>query len=146
MHSQAVPMHQIFESAKWLPDWLRHWAIRLFERRLDRREAPRRMVANLTAHYWDGTGPARHAVRDISTSGAFILADFAWIPGTTVTMTLQWAGQVAGSGTAKLPVRTRVVRQAPTGVGVRFLYVDKRERKTLATFLQSIPDAQSLVS
>jgi hypothetical protein len=62
-------------------------AIRLIERRVERRKAPRRMVANLTAHYWEGTGAAGHAVRDISARGAFIFADFKWMPGTTLTMT-----------------------------------------------------------
>jgi hypothetical protein len=93
-----LPLDPIFQPVKWLPDWLTQWAIRLVERRLERREAPRRMVANLTANYWEGTGAAGHSVRDISTSGAFIAADFKWIPGTILTMTLHWEGQVAGSG------------------------------------------------
>jgi hypothetical protein len=144
MQSQALPLDPIFQPVKWLPDWLTQWAIRLVERRLERREAPRRMVANLTANYWEGTGAAGHSVRNISTSGAFISADFKWMPGTILTMTLHWEGQVAGSGSpAAMVVRAKVVRHAPKGVGVQFLYVDKRERKKVANFLQSVPDAQA---
>jgi hypothetical protein len=111
---------------------------------LERREAPRRMVANLTANYWEGTGRAGHSVRNVSTSGAFISADFKWIPGTILTMTLQWDGQVVGSGSpATVVVRAKVVRHAQTGLGVQFLYVEKGERKKIANFLKSIPDAQS---
>jgi hypothetical protein len=98
------------------------------------------MVANLTAHYWEGTSAAGHTVRDISASGAFIFADFKWMPGTTLTMTLHLEGQVVGSGSpAATVVRARVVREAPNGVGVQFLCVDKSERKSLEHFLQSIP-------
>jgi hypothetical protein len=143
MQSQALPIDQIFHPVKWLPDWLRDWATRLFERRLERRESPRRMVANLTAHYWEGTGAAGHAVRDISASGAFIFADFKWMPGTTLTMTLHLEGQVASGSPATTVVRARVVREAPKGVGVQFVYVDKAERKSLADFLHSTPEAPS---
>lgn len=142
--SQALPLDPIFQPVRWLPDWLRDWAIRLIERRIERREAPRKIVANLTARYWEGTEAAGHAVRDISASGAFIFADFKWMPGTILTMTLQFEGQVVGScSPAATVVRARVVREAPNGVGVQFLCADKAERKSLADFLQSIPAAES---
>jgi hypothetical protein len=144
MQSQALPIEQIFQPVRWLPDWLRDWAARLLEGRVERRETARRMVANLAAHYWEGTGRAGHAVRDISLSGAFIFADFKWMPGTILTMTLHLEAQVAGSGSpAATIVRARVVREAPNGIGVQFLCVDKAERKSLADFLQSIPNAQA---
>ncbi len=132
-------MDQIFQPAKWLPDWFRDWATRLLRPSLERREAPRRTVANLTAHYWDGIG-AGHVVGDISASGAFILADFKWTPGTILTMTLHWEGKVDGSvSAASVVVEAMVVRHAQSGIGVRFLYSDKRERESVAKFLQSIP-------
>lgn len=56
------------------------------------------MVVNLTAHYWEGIGRTGHPVRDISTGGAFISADFKWMPGTTLTLTLRWEGHVPDSG------------------------------------------------
>jgi hypothetical protein len=144
MQSQALPMDQILQPVRWLPDWLRRWATRLLERQVERREAPRRMVAQLTAHYWEGTGAAGHRVRDISASGAFIFAEFKWMPGTILTMTLQLEGQVVGSGSlATTVVRARVVREVPNGVGVQFLYADKAERQSLADFLQKLPEAQS---
>jgi hypothetical protein len=52
-------------------------------------------------------------------------------------------GQAVGSGSsAATVIRARVVREAPNGIGVQFLYFDKAERKTLENFLQSIADAQ----
>src|SRR5260370_30230258 len=101
------------------------------------------MVANLTANYWEGTGAAGHAVRDISTSGAFIAADFKWMPRTILTMTLQWEGQVGSGSPATMVIRAKVVRHAPNGLGVQFVYIDKGEQKKVANFLQSVPDAQS---
>lgn len=130
-------MDQIFRTARWLPDWLKDWVIQV----LDRREAPRRKVMNLKAYYWEGTGAADHVVRDISASGAFILADFKWLPGTGLTMTLQLQGQTASGSPRSTVVQTRVVRQTPNGIGVQFLYLNKSERKSVTNFLQSVPDA-----
>ncbi|MGI8958216.1 MAG: PilZ domain-containing protein [Bryobacteraceae bacterium] len=126
-----------------LPEWLRDRLKALVKGQLERREAPRKLVANLTAHYWEGSGAASHVVRDISASGAFIYAEFQWLPGTIVTMTLQWEGQVVRSGSpVAVVVRGKVVRHAQSGVGVQFLYSDKREQTKLATFLQGALDAR----
>jgi len=48
MQSQALPIDWIFQPSRWQParrlaEWLRHWAAR----KLDRREAPRKTIANL---------------------------------------------------------------------------------------------------
>jgi hypothetical protein len=143
MMSHALPMDPIFRPTTWLPDWLKVWATSWLRRHVERREAPRKLVANLTAHYWEGTGAAGHRVRDISTSGAFIYADFKWMPGTIVTMTLRLEDRVAESGSPAVAVaRAKVIRHAENGVGVQFLWSDKNEQTRLATFVQSIKEAQ----
>jgi hypothetical protein len=56
-------------------------------------------------------------VRDISTSGAFIYADFKWMPGTIVTMTLRLEDRVVESGSPAVAVaRAKVIRHAEDGV------------------------------
>jgi hypothetical protein len=144
MQSQALPIDWIFQSSRWQParrlaDWLRHWAAR----QLERREAPRKTVANLAANYWDGTAAAaavRHVVRDVSTSGAFIFAAFQWPPGTIVRMTLQLEEPVRGHRPpAPMLVQTKVVHCVPDGLGVQFLDLSKMERQRLMDLLKSIP-------
>jgi hypothetical protein len=146
MQSDTWPAGQLFRAARWLPDWLRDWATRMLERQLERRAAPRRMVVKLIAHYWEGTGGAGHVVRDISMSGAFIVADFKWAPGTFVTITLQLEGEASSDSPIAVSVQTRVVRQTPEGIGVQFLSFDKAERQRLERFLQSVPDAPTTVT
>jgi hypothetical protein len=142
MQSHALPMDPIWQPARWVPEWLKNWITALLKSQPDRREASRKLVANVTAHYWEGSGAAGHVVRDISTSGAFIYADFLWMPGTILTMTLQRENHIAGSGSpVSVVLRGKVVRQAERGVGVQFVYSDKGERKALEDFLQGIPDA-----
>jgi hypothetical protein len=100
------------------------------------------MIANLDAHYFDGTATAGHVVRDVSTNGAFICTTFQWPPGTIVTLTLQLAAPDSAPGSpAPLLVRAKVVRCVPDGVGIQFLYLSKAERRSLTSFLKSIPES-----
>ena len=140
MQSQTLALDWILQPARWRPagwlaEWLRHWA----DRQLERRQGPRQRVARLAAHYWDGTAANSHVVRDVSTSGAFILADFKWPPGTVVTMTLELEGYPALATTL---VRTKVVRSVPDGLGVQFLCLSKAERQSMANFLNGIAESQ----
>ena len=135
MHSEALPIDWIFQPSRRLTEWLRHWAAR----QLERRQAPRRKVAHLAAHYWEGAANARHTVRDVSNGGAFIWADFKWPQGTIVTLTLQWEGHPAP---AARQVRTKVVRSVSDGFGVQFLCLSKTERRCLADFLKSVLASQ----
>jgi hypothetical protein len=134
MQSQTLAMDWIFQPARWrragwLAEWLRHRAAR----KRERRQAARQRVVNLAAHYWDGAAAVRHVVRDVSTSGAFIFADFKWPLGTIVTLTLQLEGHPSST-----LVRTKVVRSVPDGLGVQFLCLSKAERQSLAKFLKGI--------
>src|SRR5712692_7729405 len=118
MQSQALPLPWIFDATSRLSEWLRSRSAR----QLERRQAPRRTIANLDAHYFDGTAAASHAVRDVSASGAFICTTFKWPPGTIVIMTLQLGASVsAPSLPPPVLVRTKVVRCVPDGFGSRFL-------------------------
>ena len=140
MQTQTLAMDWIFQPAKWQPlRWVAEWLREQSARQRERRQAPRRRVANLAANYLDGTGAARHVVRDVSTSGAFIFADFKWPPGTIVRMTLQLEGHPFPAATL---VRTKAVRCAPAGLGVQFLPVKKAERRSLANSLKSIPKSR----
>jgi hypothetical protein len=141
MQSQALPIDWLFQPArwrpaKWLAEWLKHWAAR----QLERRQGPRQRVANVAAHYWDGTAANSHVVRDVSANGAFILADFKWPVGTVVTMTLQMDEPVRRPP-APVLVRTKIVRCPSDGFAVQFLCFSKTERRSLADFLKSVPES-----
>jgi hypothetical protein len=133
MQTEALPIDWIFQPSRRLADWLRHLAAR----QLERRQAPRRRVANLVAHYWDATAANTHVVRDVSTGGAFICADFKWPLGTIVTLTLQWEGHPVA-----LLLQTKVVRCTSDGLGVQSLCFSKPERQNVANFLKGIAESR----
>ena len=104
------------------------------------------MLPNLVVHYFDGTGAATHIVRDISTSGAFVYADFTWPAGTIVKLKLKLACPVYDHRPpAPAMLRTKVIRCTTRGLAVQFLFQKKAERKILMNFLKAIPEYFTIV-
>jgi len=61
----------------------------------DRRTAERLPAADLSAYYWTGAAPAHHGIRDISSTGFYLVTEERWYPGTLVMMTLQKTGDTS---------------------------------------------------
>ena len=138
--------------------------MRWFERLIsqERRRAERQKPLRLIAHYWDGAAPAGHNIRDISSTGLYLLTEQRWYPGTMVTMSLQRAGVPDSDPDRAIRVNARVVRSDSGGVGLDFVMAEKRnqnhtaaseaflegaDRKTFRKFLDRLQSTsgQSLV-
>ena len=100
--------------------WLKKWWTP------DPRKAPRVEALGLAAYYWNGSTPEPHAVRNISSSGLYVVTEERWYPGTLVLMTLQRAGGVEQITERSIAVHTRAVRWAEDGVGLQFVLPDSR--------------------
>jgi hypothetical protein len=92
----------------------------------DHRQAPRRQTPLLVAYYWDGAAPMAHEVRDISSTGFYLLTQERWHLGTIVTITLQRTDNSNfDSGTQPhIAVMSKVVRLDEDGVGFAFIPVE----------------------
>jgi hypothetical protein len=75
----------------------------------------------LTAYHWDGSTPRQNRVKDISSSGAFLLTDQRWNPGEIVSLTLQRRGPLARTPEHRFSLQARAVRRDKQGVGVSFV-------------------------
>jgi hypothetical protein len=120
---------------------------RLFSK--ERRKADRQPFPQLAAYYWDGGAPKEHRIRDISSTGLFLITEERWYPGTLVVMTLQKSDAAEVSPTHSISVQSRAIRWESDGVGLEFIlpdFGDSRrgqnilaegtDRKTLEKFLQ----------
>jgi len=103
------------------------WLERLTYR--ERRRAERRQPPRLIAHYWDGAAPAGHRVRDISSTGLYLLTEQRWYPGTVVTMSLQRAGVPDSDPERTVRVNGKVVRCDSDGVGFDFVMLEKNDHR-----------------
>jgi Flp pilus assembly protein TadG len=94
----------------------------------DRRSAIRQAPRHLVAYYWDGATPLAHVIRDISSTGLYLVTEQRWYPGTLVMITLQRADAADTDPYRSIIVKTKVVRLGTDGVGLAFVIPEKREQ------------------
>jgi hypothetical protein len=126
-------------------NWLKRWWSP------DPRKAPRDESPGLAAYYWTGAAPKAHNIRDISSTGLYLVTEERWYPGTLVLMTLQDTEGGDTGAEASIAVHSRAVRWGSDGVGLQFVLPgdtaprsganpvsDGVDRKELDRFLQRL--------
>jgi uncharacterized membrane protein (UPF0127 family) len=103
--------------------WLQRWWSP------DPRKAPRVRTPGLAAYYWNGATPEPHGIRDISSTGLYVVTEERWYPGTLVLMTLQKDDGGEEIEERSVAVQSRAVRWGPDGVGLQFVVPDQQERQ-----------------
>ncbi len=96
----------------------------------DPRKAPRVKEPGLAAYYWNGAAPVAHGVRDISSSGLYVVTEERWYPGTLVLMTLQKTDHGEEFAERSIAVQSRAVRWGPDGVGLQFILSDGKDLRS----------------
>jgi hypothetical protein len=94
------------------------------------RKTLRAAVPDLAAYFWTGSAPQPHAIRNISSTGMYIVTEERWYPGTLVQMTLRKADPDGMGPEASISLLTRVNRWGNDGVGLSFVVRDPRAPRT----------------
>ncbi len=113
------PAARSFRQRNWLERW---WSP-------DPRKAPRAAAPGLAAYYWNGSEPEAHGVRDVSSSGLYVVTEERWYPGTLVLMTLQRTDAGEEMEERSIAVQSRAVRWGPDGVGLQFILEERKDRR-----------------
>ena len=119
----------------------------------DPRKAPRESTPGLAAYYWNG-GPAEpHQIRNISSTGLYLVTEERWYPGTLILMTLHNTGAGQQAVERSIRVHSRAVRWGTDGVGLQFVVPETKDRigflangadkKDLDQFLQRLRKSES---
>jgi len=95
----------------------------------ERRKADRLRAAELSAFYWTGAAPVQHGIRDISSTGLYLVTEERWYPGTLVMMTLQKTDDAPGDSERSIAVQSKAVRWGTDGVGLDFVLQDSSDRR-----------------
>jgi hypothetical protein len=97
---------------------------------------PQRYVApRLVAYFFDGGTPTAHCIRDVSSSGMYLLTTQRWYPGTLVTITLQRTEKDQAGVKQSITVQARVMRSAEDGVGLRFVVPKTAEGRRIQQYV-----------
>jgi hypothetical protein len=131
-------------------NWLQRWWSP------DPRKAAREEGPGASAYYWTGAPPAAHHIRDISSTGLYLVTEERWYPGTLVLMTLQRTDCDEQDPDRSIHVHTRAVRWGNDGVGLEFVLADPQDtrqgdrgvvetadRKALDRFLEALKKGKS---
>jgi hypothetical protein len=126
-------------AARRLQLWLHRW----WTRTPDPRRAAREPAADLEAYYWNGDAPEAHKVRDISSTGLYLITDSRWYPGTVLLMNLQQTGVGEQPGKYAIPVHSLVIRSGPDGVGLQFV-LDEGKKKIAGPSTAEVVNSKQL--
>lgn len=110
----------------------------------DPRRAPREVLPGLAAYYWNGAAPEPHGIRDISSSGLYVVTEERWYPGTLVLMTLQRTDVGEEVEERSIAVQSRAVRWGNDGVGLKFVLPDAQDMKRGHNMLTDGADRKAL--
>jgi hypothetical protein len=131
----AQPGTKTFKAPKsWLERW---WSP-------DPRRAPRDVSPGLAAYYWTGGAPKASDIRDISSSGLYVVTEERWYPGTLVLMTLQKTDSGEETAERTVCVHSRAVRWGNDGVGLQFVLPKSNEVQRGGDRLSHVADKKEL--
>jgi hypothetical protein len=137
-------MRNVRPPKNWLERW---WSP-------DPRRAPREPAPGVAAYYWSGGNAEAHSVKDISSTGLYMVTEERWYPGTLILMTLQDTDGGTESAERSIQVHSRAVRCGDDGVGLQFILskskdangktlVNGVDEKELERFLQRLKKGKS---
>ena len=112
----------------------------------EHRKTERQRAPQLAAYYWNGANAVPHSVRDISSTGTYIVTEERWHLGTILMVTLQSTDEyIDARPPLSISVQSKVVRSGIDGVGLTFLFPNKEgalahgaDRKAFKAFSQSV--------
>jgi hypothetical protein len=99
--------------------------------------AERRTSPALAAYHWNGSTPHLDPVRDISSTGAYLLTPARWEEGEVISLTFQRSGPFEKSPEHRISVKAKAVRWDENGVAVAFVLPDGADLRLWQSPLKS---------
>ena len=117
--------------------WLENFLMPDSERG-ERRLSERRSVDQFAAYRWNGSDLKQEAVKDISSTGLYILTEERWLPGTPVFLTLQKEGPLELNPERRIEIQAKVARCGEDGVGLAFVLQDDPDSRQWENLRESL--------
>jgi hypothetical protein len=124
---------------------MKNWFEELMAR--NQRRPQRYIAPRLVVYFWDGGSPTAHCIRDVSSTGMYLLTPQRWYPGTLITMTLQRTEKDEAGVRQSITLQARVMRSGEDGVGFRFVVPKTEEGRRIQRYIaegQEVQDVNTL--
>lgn len=102
------------------------WQRLLSDEPPDPRKASREPLPGLVAYFFTGGVPVAHRVRNISSTGLYVLTDERWYIGTVIRITL--TDQHEPTIERSITLNAKVVRWGNDGAGLHFILQRKKDK------------------
>jgi hypothetical protein len=103
--------------------------------------AVRRRVDQFAAYRWNGSALTQEPVRDISSTGLYLVTNERWEPGTILALNMQREGSLELEPARRITTQAKVVRCGTDGVGLTLLWSkDDPESRRWEALLESLID------
>lgn len=99
--------------------------------------AERKPAHGFVAHHWSGSAVRQDDIKDISSTGLYLLTEERWLPGTVVSLTLQMKSKLEEISERRITVQAKAVRWGDDGVGLSFALPDDPDALPWKALLQS---------
>ncbi len=106
--------------------------------KVERRSAERQPTDNFFAYRWNGTRLTEEPVKDISSSGLYLLTEERWQPDTLLSLTLQRQGSLETNPELRIEIMGKVVRCGEDGVGLEFVLKDDTESRQWVSLRETL--------
>ncbi len=100
--------------------------------------ADRRPAEEFAAYWWDGAGVQEDAVRDVSSTGVFVLSRQRWERGDVVWLTLQRKGAVELLPERRMTMQGKAMRVVADGAGFLFVSTADAEARAWETVVERV--------
>jgi hypothetical protein len=105
--------------------------------RPDTKRAARLPAHGFVAHYWSGAAARRDDIKDISSTGLYLLTEERWLPGTVISLTLQMKSPLEEISERRITIKAKTVRWGEDGVGFSFVLPDDTDARPWKFLLES---------
>lgn len=106
--------------------------------------AERRKPDDFIAYYWSNSTLKEDAVKDVSSTGVYIITNERWAPGTIVSLTLQRQGVLERHKGRRITTRARAVRTGEDGVGLAFIVASDHDGRTWDGLVETLVEQAKL--
>lgn len=85
------------------------------------KRAERQPGHGFVAHHGSGTNARHDDIKDISSTGLYLLTEERWLPGTVVSLTLQMKSPLEEISERRISLQAKCIRWGEDGVGLSFV-------------------------